>query len=398
MNSSLTRRVVMSSLTRRVLKAVFLVTLTSIGMIANQACAQRFLIGGFGDGIYSSNLQPDGQMSPPQLAVKQARPAFFVFHPNMKVLYSVTESSRNDGKAPAAVTAYRFEHQEMLNGSDPQLTAINSQGIDGDTPCHVSVDAKGEWLLAANYSSGSVTVFPLDQNGSIKKSTSTKQNQGTGPNKNRQEQSHAHCTLWDPTNRYVFLADLGVDQVFVYEFDRSKGELNASQHPALQMAGGAGPRHLAMHPNQKWLFVINELNMTLTMASWDASAGKLTEMQAITTLPADAKGDNFSTAEVLVHPNGKFVYGSNRGHHTIAGFKIDSSSGKLTAIGHTSTLGKTPRNFRISPNGEYLLAENQDSNTVYSFRIDQETGELKATGHSVSAPLPACIKFYDKSK
>jgi 6-phosphogluconolactonase len=380
------------------LSAATVLVLIGLVMSSSQSYGQRFLIGGFGDGIYASTLQEDGQMTPPTLAVKQKRPAFFVFHPTLSVLYSVTENTRNDELAPAAVMAYRFDAAEMLSGPSPQLTPLNGQRVDGDTPCHVSVDAQGEWLVIANYSSGSASVFPLDKDGSILKSTSTLQNQGTGPNTNRQEQSHAHCTMWDPSNKFVMLADLGLDKVFVYAFDRSKGVLNASQHPFLKLAGGSGPRHLAMHPNKKWTYVINELNMTLTAASWDATAGKLTEMQTIGTLPADAKGDNFSTAEVVVHPSGRFVYSSNRGHHTIASFKIDEATGKLTAIGHTPTQGKTPRNFRISPNGQFLLAENQDSDSVFSFRINQETGELVSTGKSIQAPAPACIKFYEPIK
>lgn len=373
---------------------VFSLALASLAaqfIITNTVQAQRFLVGGFGDGIYTSELQADGKMTEPKLAVKQVRPAFFAFHPTLSVLYSVTESARKDPAAPA-VTAYRFDPKTF--DATPVLTTLNSQSIDGDTPCHVSVDAKGEWLIAANYTSGSITLFPLGKDGAIQAAKGTSQYQGTGPNRSRQESAHAHCSVWDPTNKFVLVADLGSDKVWVHAFDREKGELSVKG--SMVTAPGSGPRHIAIHKNGKWVYVINELDLTINVANWDAGKGELASIQTISTLPKDAKSPDYSTAEVLVHPNGKFVYGSNRGHHTIASFKVDEATGKLAAIGHTPTNGKTPRNFRISPNGLFLLAENQDSDSVYSFHINQETGELKPTGFSIKAPMPACIKFFDR--
>jgi 6-phosphogluconolactonase len=274
------------------------------------------------------------------------------------------------------------------------LTLLNTQKIDGDSPCHVSLDATGEFLAVANYTSGSVVVFPVANDGVIKPSSSMIVHNGSGPNKQRQEKAHAHCAFWDPSNRYVLSCDLGADKVFVYDLNRTTGQL--VQTSEMSLTPGSGPRHLAFHPNGKWVFVVNELNMTLTTATWDASSAKLKEIQTVSTLPVDAKGDNFSTAEVLVHPSGRFVYSSNRGHHTIASYRVDAESGKLTPTAHTSSGGKTPRNFRITPKGDFLLAENQESDSIYSFRVNLETGKLEPTGFSVKAPAPACIKFFER--
>jgi 6-phosphogluconolactonase len=359
------------------------------------ASAQTFFIGGYGPGVYSSSLDKDGKMTEPKLLAEQGLPAFFAFHPKLDVLYVVTESSRNDPKFPSMVVSYGVKK----SGADaqPTLTRINSQKIDGDASCHVSVDATGKFLAVANYTSGSVSLFRLADDGSVKELATQIQHAGPiGPNQGRQKEAHAHCVVWDPSNQYLLSADLGLDQVFVYKLDRDKGTLTASKYPSLKMAPGSGPRHMSFHPNGKWAYVINELNLTMTAVQWDSSEGRLTELQSISTVPADAKNDGFSTAEVLVHPNGRFVYGSNRGHHTIAGFQIDEKSGKLVSIGHTPTQGKTPRNFRLTPKGDFLLAENQDSNTIFSFWIDMESGKLTATGNSISAPMPACIKFLER--
>ena len=266
----------------------------------------------------------------------------------------------------------------------------------GDGPCHVSVDATGEFLAIANYSSGSVVVCPISADGAIKPATSNVQHSSDESNNQRQVKAHAHCSFWDPTNRYLFVSDLGLDKVFVYDLNRETGKLEPAKHPALLLARGSGPRHISIHPNGRWVYIINESNMTMTAAAWDSTIGQLTEIQTVSTLPVDAKGKNFSTAEVLVHPSGRFVYGSNRGHDTIASFRVDEQTGKLTSIGHTSSNGKTPRNFRITPKGDFLLAENQQSDSIHSFRIDAETGDLTATGFSAKAPAPACIKFFER--
>lgn len=357
--------------------------------------AQSFLIGGFGDGIYASNLDEKGGMSTPVRVAEQHRPAFFAFHPKESILYCVTETMQQDKAYPAVVVAYRVDQSGLKAPAKDSLVKFSSQKVAGDIPCHVAVDPKAEFVTVANYTSGSVILYPLQPNGTIEPACDTVQHRGSSVNKSRQEGPHAHCTVWDPTHQFVLAADLGIDQVLVYKIDRANKKLVPSAHPFAKTAPGAGPRHLSFSPDGKFLYIINELNMTLSVAGWDPSQGKLTMIDSVSTLPADAKGDNFSTAEVLVHPTGKFVYSSNRGHHTIASFAVETSTGKLRPTGHTSTQGKTPRNFRLNPSGKFLLAENQDSNTIYSYAIDPETGTLTPTGSKIEAPAPACIKFVE---
>lgn len=338
-------------------------------------------------------------MSDPKLLAKQANPSFFAFHPKMNVLYVVTETNRNDPKSPASVVSYRYSNGNETRGqsstaSSPTatLTQINSQPVDGDIPCHVSIDATGEFMVIANYSSGSVVVFRIAADGSIQSATDNVQHP-TEPGPVKPKSPRGHCSVWDPTNRYVLVADLGLDKVLVYEFNRSQGKLVPSKFPYLEMAAGAGPRHISIHPNGKWIYIINELNLTMTAALWDAQQGRLTEINTVSTVPAGTDTKGFSTAEVIVHPNGKFVYGSNRGHNTIASFRIDGQTGRISSLSHTPSGGKTPRNFRISPDGNVLLSENQQSDSILSFSLNQDTGELKPTGNSISVKAPACIKF-----
>ena len=208
--------------------------------------------------------------------------------------------------------------------------------------------------------------------------------------KPRQAAPHGHSINVSPGNKFAVAADLGLDKVLVYGFEPKGGKLTPAGFA--KVAPGAGPRHFAFHPNGKFAYVINEITLTVTAFTWDEAKGKLTELQTITTLPVE-RGKGMSTAEVQVHPSGKFLYGSNRGHNTIAVFNIDQKTGKLKVVQHQSTLGKTPRNFGIDPTGKFLVAANQSSGDIFTFQINQATGELKATGHKIEVPTPVCVKF-----
>jgi 6-phosphogluconolactonase len=330
-------------------------------------------------------------MTTPVSLVKQANPSFFCLHPKLDVLYCVTETMRTDPQSPATVVSYRVTHASTA--SPIRLDRLNAQKVDGDIPCHVSVDDKGECLVVANYTSGSVVTYPLASDGSILAASSNIQHPTATTSTGKTKSPRGHCSVWDPSNRFVMVADLGLDQVFVYEYDRVQKKISADKRTTLTLAPGAGPRHIAIHPNGKWVYVINELNLTMTAANWDSQKGILTEINSASTVPAGVNTQGFSTAEVIVHPNGKFVYGSNRGHDSIARFSIDSATGKIAPLGQTPTGGKTPRNFRISPDGKWMLVENQQSDTVFSFRIDEQTGDLTQSGHSIALKAPACIKF-----
>jgi 6-phosphogluconolactonase len=257
----------------------------------------------------------------------------------------------------------------------------------------VTVDKAGNHLLGANYGGGSVFAFALGADGKIGQRTALVQHEGKGPDPKRQEAPHAHSINLDPAGRFALACDLGLDKVLVYRFDAEKGTLSANDPPsAAASAPGAGPRHLAFHPSGKWAYVINEMGNTMAAYAYDADKGTLALVQAVPTLPADFKGVSWC-AEVQVHPSGKFVYGSNRGHDSIVMFSVDAQTGKLTVLGQEPTQGKHPRNFRIDPTGTYLLVANRDTSNVVVFRIDAATGLLKATGHVVKVPGPNCVKF-----
>jgi 6-phosphogluconolactonase len=245
----------------------------------------------------------------------------------------------------------------------------------------------------ANYGSGSVACLPIDAAGRLAPASSFLQHEGSGADPKRQMGPHAHSINLDAANRFAIAADLGLDQLLIDRFDAAKGTLTPNDPPLTRVASGAGPRHFAFHPDGRHAYVINEMHCTVTAFDCDPGRWSLSEIQTLSTLPEGVQGKNFSTAEVQVHPSGRFLYGLNRGHDTIAIFAIDAATGRLRAVGHEPSQGKTPRNFGIEPTGRYLLAANQDSGTVVVFRIDPESGALQPTGHTAEVPRPVCVKF-----
>ncbi|HJS09091.1 MAG TPA: lactonase family protein, partial [Pirellulales bacterium] len=246
-------------------------------------------------------------------------------------------------------------------------------------------------VLVANYGGGSVAVLPIDKDGRLRPASSFVQHKGSSVNPKRQEAPHAHSINVDPAGAFAVVADLGLDKVLVYRFDAAAGTLTANDPPHATVSPGAGPRHFAFHPSGRFAYVINEMNSTVTAFAYDAKKGTLSEIDTKSTLPGPQQGN--STAEVQVHPSGKFLYGSNRGHNSLAIFRIDEKTGALTAAGHQLTGGRTPRNFGIDPTGKFVLAANQGSDSVVVFRVDQETGKLEETGQSIKVPTPVCVKF-----
>ena len=338
-------------------------------------------------GIYAFRMSGEGKLTPVGLVAEITSPSFLAVHPNRKYLYAVNEVSEFKGKkGEGAVSAF------SIDGESGKLTLLNQQPSAGAGPCHLVVDKTGKTVLVANYGGGSIASFPLKNDGSIGEAISRIQHQGSSVNKQRQEKPHAHHITADPANRYVLACDLGLDQVLVYRFDPKKSELIPNDPPFGKLKSGAGPRHLAFHPDGKFVYVNNELDSTLTAFAYDGKKGSLTELETISTLPKDFAGRN-STAEIEVHPSGKFVYVSNRGHDSVVGFAIDQKSGKLTYIEHESTQGKTPRNFAINPNGKFLLAENQGSDSIVVFSVDPKSGALTPTGEKAEVGSPVCIVF-----
>lgn len=352
----------------------------------------RVYIGTYTDGasrgIYQSVLDvPAGTMTPPQLAAEIVSPSFVAIHPGQKLLYAVNETAEFEGRKTGAVTAF------SIDTGTGALRVMNQQPSEGMHPCHLVVDAAGRHVLVANYSSGTVAVLPLETgSGRLGKAVSVIQHQGSGVNSQRQEAPHAHSINLDAGNRFAFAADLGIDQVLIYRYDAASGALTPNDPAAGRVAPGSGPRHFAFHPSQAFAFVNNELTSTVTVFRYDAEKGSLTPGQTLSTLPEGGFAGN-STAETVVHPNGRFVYVSNRGHDSIAIFEFDATTAQLTARGHQATGGKTPRNFNIDPTGTLLLAANQGTNDITVFRIDQKSGGLIPTDVRLSVGSPVCLRF-----
>ncbi len=337
---------------------------------------------GRSEGIYVYRFDPSsGALRYAGVARGVSNPSFLALHPRRPFLYAVSESEEQGGASAFAI--------------DPQsgaLTRLNQQFSPGGRPCYLSVDATGRLVLAADYHGGTLSVFPIEADGRLGAASDFVRHQGSSVNRERQEAAHAHCILPDPGNRYALAADLGLDKIMVYELDLAQGKLRPHRRPWVQVKPGAGPRHLTFHPNGRYAYLINELDSTIVAYAYDPAGGILTELQTVPALPAGFTGTSWA-ADVHVAPSGRTVYGSNRGHDSIAIFAIDEGTGKLTPVGHEPTQGQTPRNFAIDPTGTWLLAANQDSDTIVTFRIDPRSGKLAPAGQVAEAPTPVCLKF-----
>lgn len=341
---------------------------------------------GDSEGIYRFTLDSrTGEVSEPELAAKLVNPSFLAIHPSQPLLYAVNEvSGFNGNKKAGGVSGF------SIKTATGALEPINSQLSGGAGPCHLIVDLSGSNVLVANYGGGSVAALPIGEGGALQPASSFIQHEGSSVNPRRQAGPHAHSINVDPANKFAFVADLGLDKVLVYQLDPQAGKLAAHDPPSVSVRPGAGPRHFAFHPSGKFAYVINELESSITAFAYDGE-GKLTPRQTITTLPLGFDGNN-STAEVLVHPSGKFVYGSNRGHNSIAVFRV-GDDGTLESVEQESTQGEIPRNFRIDPTGRFLLAANQNTHNIVLFRIDQKSGALEPTGTSLNVPSPVCLRM-----
>jgi 6-phosphogluconolactonase len=269
---------------------------------------------------------------------------------------------------------------------------LNRVSSRGSGPCHVAVDKTGKWVFVANYNSGSLAAFPVHDDGSLGEASAFFQDSGSGANPERQAGPHAHEVMLSPDNHFALVADLGLDEVFSYRLDSAKGGLTPNSPPLVKLAPGSGPRHIAFRPDAKFFYSLNELRSTVTAFRYDASRSVLKEFQTISTLPNGFTGMS-TAAEIVIHPNGKFLYTSNRGDDSIAIFRIDSGHGTLAFVDRQSTQGKTPRNIAITAPGSRLLAANQESGNIVIFRIDPQTGRLTPTGDALDTPFPVSIVF-----
>jgi 6-phosphogluconolactonase len=333
-------------------------------------------------GIYRSVLDLEtGELSDPVLAAEARNPSFLEMHPNGRYLYAVSESGGAGSVSACAIEA-----------ASKELRLLNQRPSGGAGPCHVSIDRAGKNVLVANYGGGSASVIPIRPDGSLGEPTGHVQHEGSSVNPKRQSKPHAHSINVSPDDRFAFVADLGLDKIMIYRFDVQGGTIVPNDPSFTTVAPGAGPRHFAFHPNGRHAYVINELDCTITAFAYDADTGALTEIQTVPTRPDDFEGAN-TCAEVRVHPSGRFLYGSNRGHDSIAVYRIDAPAGTLTLVEHESRDIETPRNFNIDPSGTFCLVANQGADSVVVFRIDQETGALAPTDRTITVGRPVCIRF-----
>ena len=340
---------------------------------------------GKSDGIYLYAMDPlTGELTRKN-SFKSVNPSFLTIDRTKRFLYAVNEVGEYLGKPGGAVSAFAIERSTF------NLRLKNEQATNGADPCHLTIDRRGQTLLVANYTGGSLTALPVRSDGTLGMATEVKQHEGSSI-KEQQKGPHAHCIILDRSERYALAADLGIDKVMIYRFDPASGKLTPGKQPSAELQQGAGPRHLTLHPNGRFLYVINELDSTMTAFKYNAPAGTLTLIETVSTLPSDFSGVSYC-ADLHVSPSGKFLYGSNRGHNSIVVFEIDQRTGKLKQVEHVSTEGNWPRNFTIDPSGRFLLVANQRSDNVVTFSIDPRTGRLKPTGQITEIPVPVCLKF-----
>jgi 6-phosphogluconolactonase len=332
---------------------------------------------GKAEGIYVYRLQPDGQLDYITTTLDVRNPSFVTVAPSGRYAYAVEETDAHEGGS-GAVRAFRRNRQTH------ELEPLNAQPTGGAFPCYVAVDQRERWVLVANHGGGSVAVFPIRDGGALGEATCVVRHEKAGD-----AIPHPHAIMMDPANRRVLVPDAGLDRVFVYELT-AEGVLVPNDPPFVELPEKTGPRHLAWGADGAYAYVIGEGASTMTVLRYDAQSGALDLVQTISTLPPGFEGRS-ACADVHVHPSGWYVYGSNRGHDSIASFGVEAETGRLTPTGHVSTQGRTPRGFAIDPSGSFVLAANQNTDTVVTFAIDQTSGVLTQTEHFDSIPTPVCL-------
>lgn len=331
-------------------------------------------------GIYVSHLNPTtGGMTAPVLAGEMTNPSWITIHPSGKFLFAAGEGGQPNG---GAVGGFAI-------GSDGKLSAINKQPPNGSGPCHLAIDATGKTILAANYGDGSVASLAIATDGSLSASAWVDKH----PALSEKQKPHAHSVDFSPGNRFALSCDAGIDRIYVYRFDANTGTLMANDPPFALTTPETHPRHLAFTPDGQFCYDIDERSMSVTAFRFDQKNGVLTHLQSIPSLPAGYDGKGQSTAELIMHPSGRFLYGTNRGHDSIVTYSVHPQNGQLTLVGHTSTEGKTPRGFGVDPTGQWAFAGNQGSDTIVQFKINQTTGALTPTGTTFDLGAPVCFQF-----
>jgi len=332
-------------------------------------------------GFSRSSFDTDtGELTKPEFVIEARAPAFFVIAPDGRHLYTCNSGT------PGGVAAY------SIDSHSGRMVFLNRELAGGGDTSYITLDRTGHFALAANYDGGNISVFALTSGGALGDGTAFEQHTGHGLNPQRQGQAHPHSIVIDPTNRFALVPDLGLDKVFVYRFDEKSGSLEPNDPPFASVAPGSGARHIKFHPNGRWAYLITELASTVIAFNWDSGKGTLTEFQTVSTLPEGFKGRS-NCSELEIHPNGRFLYGSNRGHDSLAAFSIDPATGRLSLIQIAPSGGKTPRNFAFDPTAKWIVCTNHDSDNAVVFRVDDATGRLTRTGGAVAVPYPFCERF-----
>ncbi len=336
-------------------------------------------------GLYVFRFDSEhGKLTPLGLAAETRNPTYLTVAPSARVLYAANELYQFHGEASGAVSAF------AIDAATGRLTLLNQLATRGTGTCYASVDRAGRILLAANFGSGSVAAFPLDADGSLRPMSAFEQDTGSGPNP-RQATPHAHAFNFSPDGRFAIASEFGTDRLLIYQVDAATGKLTPATPPAVALRAGSAPRHFAFRPAGDVAYSVNEIDNTVTALVYDAARGTLRELQTISTLPADFTGRN-TAAEVVVHASGKFLYASNRGHHSIAVFAI-ASDGRLRLVTHVPSGGRTPRGFSVDPSGRWLITANQDTHNLAVFAIDASSGVPSPTGQTEEVRSPVCVKF-----
>jgi 6-phosphogluconolactonase len=371
-----------------------ILALCALSLVANarEAARQKYLfyVGTYTDhgskGIYAYRFDSaTGESTSLGLAAESTAPSFLAIAPSGRFLYAVNELSQFNGQPTGAVSAFAIQPKTA------KLTLLNQVPSRGEGPAHIALDRSGKYALVSNYDRGSIAVFPLLRDGRLGEATAFVQHKGSSVNKERQEGPHAHAAVFSPDNRFVIVADLGLDQLLVYRFDAARGTLG-NDPQIVRAVPGAGPRHLAFDATGQHLYVINEMQSSVVAYAYDAANGALGELQIVSALP-DGFPRTGEAAEIEMHSSGKFLFASNRGDDSIAVFAINPKDGTLTPVEIDSTGGKTPRNFVLDPTGAWLLAANQESDDIVVFRVDPGTGHLTRSGPELHVPSPVCVRF-----
>lgn len=360
-------------------------------VLMNESNEYPFYAGTYTDGkskgiYYCNMIRKNGELTVKNSTGGILNPSFLTFDRDKKFLYSVSETNNYDGKPGGSVDSYRIDPESG------ELSYLNTRPSYGGAPCYISVDQTNHFVMVANYFGGNVTIYPIQEDGSLGKRSDFVQYHGKGINPRRQKQPHAHCILPSPDNRFVLSADLGTDKVRIFRFDDKNGKIKPARKPYVRVKSGSGPRHIRFHPNTKWVYVLSEMASTLTVFNYNTEKGELTEKQTVSMLPTDFIGEN-TAAELQITSDGKFLYASNRGDNSIVVFSINPEKGELSLIQHESSFGKIPRHFTLDPDEKHLVVANKNSNNIVVFDRDAQTGKIKPNGQSIEMPSPVCVQF-----